>query len=180
MRGSTMALGAAEAALLRVSKGDRRLLSALEEGVYLTSITARTIADLRQQAVADRLQLAEHFHATANKLLRTRPPQPRSAVSRYYYAMYHATRAIVFFVHGGDDHEKHSNLPGQMPPDFVDAAIWQNNLKDARGRRNEADYDPYPLAAASFLPAARDLQGRSADLLIAARAYLKTKGCAHL
>lgn len=175
-----MALSAHDAALLRVSKGDRRLLLALEEGVYLTTVTARTIADLKQQASADRLSLAGQFHETANKLLRARPTQSRSAISRYYYSMYHAMRSVVFFVHGGDDHEKHNALPGVTPSDFVDAAIWQNTLKDARGRRNEADYDPYPMETVDFLATARDLQGKSAQLLVEARSYLTTKGCAHL
>lgn len=175
-----MGLAPAEAALLRVSKGDQKFLNALQEGVHIAGLLARPLPDLMQQATADRLALAESLKESGDKLLRLRPPHPRSAISRYYYAMYHAMRAVVYFVYEGDDHEQHSALPGKTPKDFVDAGIWQNALKDARGRRNEADYDPYPLAVADFSTTAKDLQAKTAQFLVEARAYLKSKGCNHL
>ncbi len=86
----------------------------------------------------------------ADRLMRARPPMCRVAVGRYYYGMYHAMRAVVYFHVTGDDHEQHSVLPRSMPADFPDADFWKNALKDARLRRNEADYDPYPMSDVSF------------------------------
>jgi len=129
---------------------------------------------------AVRLLLAKELLQTADKLMRSRPAQYRSAISRYYYSMYHAIRAVVYYVHGGDDHQEHTNLPGHLPPDFVDRALWQNALKDARARRNDADYDPYPLAPGAWRDVARDLRVRARQLVVLAESYLRWKGCAHI
>ncbi len=48
--------------------------------------------------------------------MRGRPPMRRVAVGRYYYAMYHAMRAVVYFRTPGDDHEQHSDLPRWTQP----------------------------------------------------------------
>ena len=134
---------AISAELARVSKASNLTLLAYREGVSLEARTKLTIEQLRHQASADRLSLADSFVVTASKLVRSRPAQHRSAISRYYYAMYHAARATVFFVHEGDDHEAHSVLPTKFPSDFPQASYWQNELKFARFRRNEADYEHY-------------------------------------
>ncbi|GAA2016812.1 hypothetical protein GCM10009756_00530 [Pseudokineococcus marinus] len=89
-------------------------------------------------------------------------------------------RAAVYFVHGGDDNEQHSVLPGHTPSDFTNANVWQNNLKDARGLRNEADYDPYPMAHKDFRAAALMLQVNANNLLSLTRTYLRGKGCMHV
>lgn len=94
--------------------------------------------------------------------------------------MYHAIRAVAYFNEGGDDKESHATLPGAVPSDFTDSAIWQNELKDARSRRNEADYDPYPINPSDWRDVARDLQGKAPTLLVLAESYLKKKGCGHL
>jgi hypothetical protein len=91
--------------------------------------------------------------------------------------MYHAFRATVFFVHGGDDHEEHSKLPSGIPPDFPGRANWENDLKNARLDRNRADYDPYPKNDLMFKPTATQLIKKAEDLLPIVRSYLKTKGC---
>ncbi|MEV8420029.1 HEPN domain-containing protein [Streptomyces niveus] len=129
---------------------------------------------------ADRIALAEDFLTTADRLMRSRPPEFRSAISRYYYSMYHAFRAVAYFNEGGDDKESHSALPGAVPRDFPDSAIWQNELKDARSRRNAADYDPYPILPAAWRDVAKDLQSKTPTLLALAGSYLKKRGCKHL
>jgi hypothetical protein len=94
--------------------------------------------------------------------------------------MYHAARAVVYFSHGGDDHQSHSDLPTKLPDDFVDAGLWQNSLKDARSRRNQADYDPYPMAEATWRPIAAILANEAPRLVALAEQYLRAKGCTHL
>lgn len=175
-----MALSPTDSALLRVSKASSRDFRSFGEAVHLTTTTGRTVDELCDQACADRLRLARHFVESGDKLLALRPSQSRSAISRYYYGMYHAMRAVVYFVEKGDDHQDHSALPKKTPHDFANAAAWQNNLKDARGRRNEADYDPYPIRLTPFRSTAVQLQGNAHELLKVARAYLQNKGCKYL
>lgn len=175
-----MSLTSNERALLRVSKSRKSVLADFKEGVYLESSMGRAIDDLRDQASADRLQFAESFLLVGDRLLRTRPPMFRIAVGRFYYGMYHAMRAVVYFKVYGDDHEQHSELPTKTPSDFPRAAYWTNELKDARLRRNESDYDPYPADDRSFRTVARDMQTKGHSLATEARAYLKLKGCAYV
>jgi len=52
--------------------------------------------------------------------------------------MYHAARAVVYLAHQGDDHQEHDQLYKNLPDDFLDVAVWKNELKDARLKRNEA------------------------------------------
>jgi hypothetical protein len=90
--------------------------------------------------------------------------------------MYQATRAVVFFVTDGDDHEQHTVLPGNLPKDFPSNTQWEADLKNARFERNRADYDPYPPDRA-FEPIARTLTAQATTLLPTARHYLIGKGC---
>ncbi|WP_156301885.1 HEPN domain-containing protein [Streptomyces sp. e14] len=163
-----------------MSKANKKTLGLFAEGINLHGATARTLVDLQHQACADRILLAKTFLHSGNRLMRVRPPEYRSAISRYYYSMYHAIRAVAYFNEGGDDKESHSMLPSAVPSDFADSAIWQNELKDARSRRNEADYDPYPINPLDWRGVARDLQGKAPTLLVLAETYLKKKGCGHL
>lgn len=127
--------------LLTVTKARRHLIDAWIGGVRLEERTGKTLDELRERAAADRLSLALDLRRRGDRLVAARPAQYRDAVSRYYYAMYHAMRATVFFVEGGDDHQEHKVLPSKTPADLVDSALWQNALKDARTTRNAADYD---------------------------------------
>ncbi|WP_084598057.1 HEPN domain-containing protein [Micromonospora chokoriensis] len=169
-----------EAALLRVSKGTKKTVDLFLEGVYLAGTSAGGLEDLRHRACADRLRLAEQFVSSGRRLLRARPAQYRDAISRNYYGMYHATRAVVFYRYGGDDHESHQALPGQIPKDFPDAAQWTNTLKDARAHRNAADYDPYPTDVQYWRGVAQGLAVEAPTLLALVRQYLAAKGCNHL
>jgi uncharacterized protein (UPF0332 family) len=99
----------------------------------------------RKQVVADRFRLAADHLRAADHLLRDE--QFRSAIGRYYYAMYHAARGTVFGSFGGDDYEKHSTLPKHLPLDLDPGKTMEEELNDARLLRNEADYDVYPTSA---------------------------------
>ena len=91
--------------------------------------------------------------------------------------MYHAARSVVFFVHKGDDHESHQDVPKNLPKDFLDRARWENEIKTARLERNRADYDPYPKGDRSFFGPSQSVLQSAEDFLPVARAYLKRKGC---
>ena len=111
--------------------------------------------------------------------MKPRPALYRSAISRYYYAMYHAMRACVFISNSGDEHEEHSRLPLQVPSNFDPAGRdWQAKLKSARLDRNRADYEPYPKENNAWRKTALALQSDASELLKVARHYLRSKGCA--
>jgi uncharacterized protein (UPF0332 family) len=101
----------------------------------------------------------------------------RLAVSRYYYAMYHAMRAAAYKYYGGDDHEEHRTLPGKAPDDMPNSALLGNALKNARERRNAADYEPYPKSNAAWMTDATDLRSSARLMLTDVRNYLRVKGC---
>jgi uncharacterized protein (UPF0332 family) len=180
----TAAGGAAQsshdATLLRVSKATKVELGFFREGVHIEAATQRSLVDLQSQVCVDRLKLAESILRSGSRFMRLRPADYRSAIGRFYYSMYHTTRSVVYFSYGGDDHESHAALPTKLPKDFPNAAIWTNDLKSARSRRNEADYDPYPMLDADLKSHAVDLSTKAPALIALARQYLRRKGCAYL
>ena len=128
------------------------------------------------KAAADRWHFAYEHRHNANKLLKSKPPLYRSAISQFYYSMYHAMRACVFVSHQGDDYEQHGALPKYVLNDSSFDFNWQNILKDARELRNRADYDPYPKSNTAWKQDALDLK-KDADLFLSTtRAYLQKKG----
>jgi uncharacterized protein (UPF0332 family) len=163
-----------------LAKAEKKQISAWREGIYIEQSTGRSLEELRQRSTADRWELARSFRRQGDRMISTKPPLYRGALSRFYYSMYHSMRAVVFFTEGGDDHQAHAKLPGSTPPDFPSASLWQNALKDARTQRNAADYDAYPKSDAAYRPGALDLQRHASELEKLSRAYLRSKGCAHL
>jgi uncharacterized protein (UPF0332 family) len=165
--------------LLRVSSSKSDAIKAWKEGVSLSQDSARTLPDLLRIVAVDRLRLGLEHRRQANRLMSLTRPLYRSAVSRYYYAMYHSMRACAYICHGGDDYEKHALLPEHIPPNFdPDPTVnWQNRLKDARTVRNSADYDPYPKADSAWKKKAIALKKETDVLLALAQTYLRSKGC---
>ena len=149
-----------------------------KEGVSLQNDSGQVISQLISDAAANRWRFAYEHRHNANKLLKSKPPLYRSAISRFYYSMYHAIRACVFVSHQGDDYERHSDLlKYNKLSGFPSNLNWQNILKDARELRNRADYDPYPKSNIAWKQDALDLK-KDADLLLSTtRTYLQNKGC---
>lgn len=117
-----------------------------------------------------RLELSSRHMQIADLLLRS--GELRGAIGRYYYAMYHAARAVVFACEEGDDFESHGNVPAHMPQDFPERVARVQVLTDARLLRNEADYDPFPLADAKWESDARRLVADAAEFCRACDDYL--------
>jgi uncharacterized protein (UPF0332 family) len=163
---------------LRVTRADRDILLAWQEGVHLTTSTGLEIDELRDLVTADRIELAAALRIRGDQALAA--SSNRDAISRYYYSMYHCLRAATFHTYGGDDHQSHNDLPRRLPTTFPNRAIWANELKDARERRNSADYDPYPKSEPSWYTIATNLQSQARDLLRVTRAYLRARGCRYL
>lgn len=166
--------------LLRVSTAPKKTLDLLSEGVSLTATFGQPIEDLVQQAAADRLKLGLRFLRVGMRMSATTRPDWRSVIGRFYYAMYHSMRAVSYYSHNGDDHQEHNKLPAALPNDFPNRDIRSNDLKDARVRRNEADYDPYPNDSAYFRKTARDLTPVATIFVSDCRDYLRQRGCKFL
>lgn len=160
--------------LLFVSKALKSRLDDLAAGASLAARTGLDVNKIRLKAANDRAMLAAAFLKEA-KYVAANGGMNRTVVSRAYYAMYHAARAITFLSYGGDDHQEHSTLPGKLPRDFPESAQWQNALKNARLERNKADYDPYPRSDADFGAAALALLLEAKLLVTAAKAYIRSK-----
>lgn len=132
------------------------------------------LQQLIQQATSDRLGLAGEHLMTADTLVLA--GQFRSSISRHYYAMYHAARAIVFADVGGDDHERHAVLSANLPSNFPDRVSRAAELTDARALRNEADYDLYPLSQTDWEQDARALAPVAAAFVAACEQFAIQNG----
>ena len=161
----------------RVAKGTQKQIEEWKEGVSLQNDSEQTISQLIGNAATDRWRFAYEHRQNANKLLASRPPLYRSAISRYYYSMYHAMRACVFISYQGDDYEQHGKLPHHIPDDFPSGHNWQNMLKNARDVRNRADYEPYPKLNTAWKPDALRLKEYATLFLSTTRTYLQNNGC---
>ena len=163
--------------LNRLAKGTQNQIEDWKEGASLQYDSGQTISQLISNAAADRWRFAYEYRHNANKLLKSRPPLYRSAISRYYYSMYHAMRACVFMSHQGDNYKQHSKLLQNIPDDFPSGHNWQNMLKNARDVRNCADYEPYPKSNMAWEPDALKLKKYATLFLSTTRTYLQNKGC---
>ena len=161
---------AKEASLPNVSLIDQMLLHVstckIAQISLLSNSTGRSpmpVNAMMIRVVSDRLGLAgEHLRAGDYFL---QASQFRSAISRHYYAMYHAARAITFGVVGGDDHQQHSVLPRNLPQSLPSVAALEIELTDARLLRNMADYDPYPVSIGDWEADARRLSSTAASFV---------------
>jgi uncharacterized protein (UPF0332 family) len=160
--------------LRRIAEAKGSLINAWKEGASIEADSGETVDDLMRRIATDRLRLARIHKRHAQAFISMTPPQYRSGVSRFYYAMYHAMRACAYLYHKGDDHNAHADLPLKIPQDFPTSSQWQTKLKEAHLARNMADYDPYPM---DWKTVVRTLGQDADDLIAAARIYLKNMGC---
>lgn len=162
---------ATEQVLLHISTAKKTVLAAYASsgGRYPFPVTP-----LIQQATSDRLMLAgEHLRAGDQLLLKS---YYRAAISRHYYAMYHAARAIVFAENQGDDFERHNILPRNLPSSMKDAATRESELVNARLTRNQADYDAYPITSGDWDSDARSLAVTAAAFVHACEDFALMNG----
>jgi uncharacterized protein (UPF0332 family) len=166
-----------EVELLLISKYKKNQIDFLRNGIRIEKATGRTIDDLVLQACAARHSLAGHFLKSAEMLVKLKPARHRDGISRSYYSMYHAARAVVYLAKQGDDHQEHDQLYKFLPSDFPDVENWQNELKEARLKRNEADYDCFPSSSLAFRTASLSLLGKAKNFHLECKNYLGNRGC---
>lgn len=110
-------------------------------------VEARRWALLVKMA-SDRLRLADYFLKRSRAARKGRReglsrPVERDSISRGYYAMYHAARAI-HLLRNGFDIDDHQRLPQEIRK--FGGPKWERTyrcLARWRQARNEADYSPY-------------------------------------
>lgn len=163
--------------LLFVSISEKTVVGNLRRGAHIERRLGKPIDTIIVSVAADRFRLPSQFFTSAKKVLKTSPPQYRSAISRAYYAMYHSARAVVYLDQGGDDYQDHSKLSQYIPDNFTNVAIWRNKLREARLLRNRCDYDPYPKQQNLFAPECAVLLIDAKDFLRFSKAYLVGRGC---
>lgn len=172
-----MALTAVEAELLLIQKLKKSQINLLQNGVRLVSLAGRPIDELLRDASTARFKLAKRFLHSANRLARHKPVSHRDVVSRAYYSIYHSARAVSFLTQPGDDFEAHDKVPTGLPSDLPDVERWRNNIKDARLKRNEADYEPFMPSDPHFRAASSAILKMAQEFAQVAATYLKAKGC---
>lgn len=159
----------------------RRIQLRLADLIEPAIQSGTTVAQMRAMAARERMDLGLEFLRIGNLLYRSGSRKKdafayRSAIGRFYYAMFQSARAVVFVDFGGDDNNGHQDLPKHLPHTLPNRAQMINDLKDARIRRNDADYSPYPTAVADWQPIARDLRSTASSFVSTADTYLKTRG----
>jgi len=98
------------------------------------------INKLLDQLVDDRLEKARSYLLFARQLDVTDSVHQPHIISRCYYAMYHAARAVVLHYRGSDldDHDRLPTILGQIV-----GARYGELLGNWRKVRNRVDYSPY-------------------------------------
>lgn len=109
--------------------------------VDLGYLTPAQVDELITRLVRERLIKAQEYLAFAGQLDANATLNLPHIVSRCYYAMYHAARAVVLHVRRADldDHERLPAALGQIL-----GRPYGDMLGRWREARNQVDYSPYP------------------------------------
>lgn len=133
--------------------------------------------EIVHKLTADRFALAQEIFATAKLLDINSPGGQRAAISRSYYAMYQASRAIVFHYERSDI-DNHHALPQRLPDKLPNSKHWADRLVDWRKKRDEVDYSPYPRGALDVMAA--EALREAEDFLNLCGQFLIERGCIHV
>ncbi|MBR0969608.1 HEPN domain-containing protein [Bradyrhizobium japonicum] len=172
-----MALTPIEHELFKLQKFKKNQINHMQNGVRLAGLAGVPLEDLLRQASSARLKLAKRFLRSSRHLMSHRPVLYRDVVSRAYYSIYHSARAVSFLSHPGDDYEEHDKVATGLPPDLPDVEVWRNKIKDARLKRNEADYEPFMVSDPQFKRASATVLSTANDFIVVCSTYLRSEGC---
>ena len=113
------------------------LLKLAQEGLFPTS----ELEGIVEAVTIQRYKLAFSFHESTRAIPLNSEIDARNVISRNYYAMYQAARAVIFHVHR-EDLDNHEVVAKRIGP--ILGTDLQNSLNDCRKYRNDADYSPFP------------------------------------
>jgi len=108
--------------------------------VDLGFLTRAQVDELINRLVSDRFAKAMDYLAFAQQLDANVPLNQPHIISRCYYAMYHAARAVVFH-HRRSDVDDHESLAVALGG--ILGSEWKIALDEWRKARNRLDYSPY-------------------------------------
>jgi len=128
-----------------------------------------------REFVERRLELAQGFLDSAKAMPADDGINSRNAISRCYYAMHHAGRAVIFSV-SKTDVTRHDKVWEGLPKDFPERREYQRRLKDWHSLRNKVDYSPYVEPGQSFRALQQSSLKDTAEFVQACRQYLKERG----
>ena len=154
--------------LQRLTPSQGALLYRLVDLGYLTRAQ---VDELVNRLVGDRFAKAVDYLTFAQQLDASVTLNQPHIISRCYYAMYHAARALALYVRRADL-DDHDRLPAALGQ--VLGADYRDVLGQWRAMRNQTDYSPY---AAVDLASQAVMAASDANLLLTAcRDYLRNRG----
>jgi uncharacterized protein (UPF0332 family) len=139
--------------------------------VDLNYLTKEQVDGLINQLVSDRFAKAIDYLTFAQQLDASMTLNQPHIISRCYYAMYHAARALVLQVRRADL-DDHDRLPAAL------GQVLGTDYGDVLGRwremRNQVEYSPY--APVDLLDQAATALSDARSLLTACGDFLKNRG----
>lgn len=156
----------------RLKQGDYQLLQHLEAHGYLNGFT---VAEFIGALVIARMVLAQEHLDFALTLDETNPLHRRQIISRCYYCMHHAARAVLLFTENEETtvHRKVINKIRNIAG--THESIILNEWHDWR---TEVDYNP--SLAANLQSEASLARLEAQDFLNIMRNYLRTQGASYV
>lgn len=152
----------------RLSSEKYQLLHSLaEEGLF----TSTYLESLIENATIKRYNLALSFCESANSINIKTDMDARNIISRNYYGMYHAARAVIFhyYRYDRDNHKEVSKfIKRLLGTDYGDI------LKEWRDYRNKADYSAYPQI--DYTDYAKESIKVAKEFLSKCKEYLQERG----
>lgn len=124
--------------LERISSERYRFLNALAaEGMFSSADLERIV----EEFTIKRYNLAKGFHESTKSIPLNTDIDARNIISRNYYAMFHAARAVIFHFHRYDE-EKHEEVVKRIGG--ILGKAFQDILLEWKGNRTVVDYSPFP------------------------------------
>ncbi len=94
-----------------------------------------------EEVTIQRYNLAKNFHESAKAIPLNTDIDARNVISRNYYAMFHAARAVIFHFHRYDE-EKHEEVIKRIGS--ILSNRFQDMLSEWKEKRTVVDYSPFP------------------------------------
>ena len=101
-------------------------------------LDAAKLQNIINELTLDRFNLATEFLSQAQTQDLSTINGRKIAISRSYYAMYHAGRTIIFHYERADV-ERHEEIARRLPPALPNKAHWSIRLNEWRERRNQVE-----------------------------------------
>jgi HEPN domain len=100
----------------------------------------------------------------------------RAVLSRSYYAVYNASKAVRYIVNGsvslrGDDHQK----AVELPDDFPNVQNWAVDINRLREHRLIADYDGWAATPTELSLTSKKSLELAQSFIVEAKQYLENK-----